>query len=484
MRTTTLLLAALVIARGGPFALAEAPRPADALGDPLPEGAVARLGSARFRHVGGVRSLIWIDDARLLSAGSGPADGYLPPQIRIWEVPSGRPIEVCSTGPGIINSVAWSASGHAVLAIEGEPVIGFYAVHGALAGRESQAVPADSSSRFRTVALSPDGLILAAGRWPDEVVLWDRSADGSFVERDAKLEGAEWISFASDGALFSASRQGSIRRWDVGNLEAEEIASAADDWAFPVALSRDGTTIAAATLYGRVLLWSVRSRRLLRALTGAEVPVTALAVDGDGKRLAWAEARGGVHLVEVADGREVAFFDAGMFASALAFSPDGATLASGNGTTEGAIRLWNLASGVELTREAGHASPPAAIEFSPDGSLLASGGDDRTVRLWEVSSGRCLECLRGHRGPARHLRFSRDGAMLASTEPGHCSGVRVWRRTQSGWAGAGSPRSCRTRPAWSLRWPSPRMRGPSPRRASTPRSPSGRSAPPPRRPPP
>jgi len=63
-----------------------APARRDALGDPLPEGALARLGSTRFRHGGTVWHLAFSPDGKTVASSSnGQA-------VRIWDVKTGRKV--------------------------------------------------------------------------------------------------------------------------------------------------------------------------------------------------------------------------------------------------------------------------------------------------------------------------------------------------------------------------------------------------------
>jgi WD40 repeat protein len=74
-------------------------------------------------------------------------------------------------------------------------------------------------------------------------------------------------------------------------------------------------------------------------------------------------------------------------ADSLAFSPDGRTLASGDGG--GVIMLWDVVAGEELLTLEPHAGPVHLIRFSPDGQTLASCADrpDGTseIFLWHAS---------------------------------------------------------------------------------------------------
>jgi WD40 repeat protein len=69
---------------------------------------------------------------------------------------------------------------------------------------------------------------------------------------------------------------------------------------------------------------------------------------------------------------------------AVAFSPDGAQLATGS--YDEAARLWEASSGGELARME-HGSPVLAVTFSPDGVSLVTGSSYKTARLWTMNMG-------------------------------------------------------------------------------------------------
>jgi WD40 repeat protein len=65
---------------------------------------------------------------------------------------------------------------------------------------------------------------------------------------------------------------------------------------------------------------------------------------------------------------------------ALAFSPDGRTLAAGS--ADGIVKFWSVRTTREVAALKAHESVVSSLAFSPDGRTLASISVDQTMRLW------------------------------------------------------------------------------------------------------
>lgn len=158
-----------------------------------------------------------------------------------------------------------------------------------------------------------------------------------------------------------------------------------------VAFSPDGSLVATGGVYPQAgaALWDARTGKLLHRLTGLIDHQTL----------------------------------------ALAFAPDGKTLAAGSrrigSASAGEIKLWDVATGKQLWRTPALPSAVRALAFSTDGKLLASGpeGPDDSTRLWNAASGKPGRSLIHQKGEVRALTFD----VLDRTLTGAGAGAaRTW----------------------------------------------------------
>ncbi len=108
----------------------------------------------------------------------------------------------------------------------------------------------------------------------------------------------------------------------------------------------------------------------------------------------------------------------------LAFSPDGATLATAS--TDRTVCLWAVES-AETIRVWPHQLVPNRVAFRPDGKALAVAAG-RTVLVWDVAGGSLSQTLAGHEGMVTGVAYSPDGKHLASAG---ADGVVILRDAQS-----------------------------------------------------
>jgi WD40 repeat protein len=384
-RRAVRLLAALLLT-AAPVA-AEPPR-VDCNGDPLPAGALVRLGSARLRHGGKVSGVVYTPDVKTVIS-SAEYD-----VIRLWDAATGAPLGTLKTPEGGACGLAVSPDGKLLAAGNYDHSVSLWD----LDNRREQRRLVGHPGRVWYLFFTPDGktLVTAEGPCPSSngvVCVWD-VLSGKEQGRILTNQQYPWKpSLSPDGKTLvtngSTNTGPHVHLWDVSSLkELRKYAPLSGH--VSVAFAADGKTLVMAD--GDVL-------RFLDALMGeekrkVEMPNwggTELALSPDGKLLANREANCLV-LRDAVNGALRARLDVsvahfGGSGSRLTFAPDGKTLAYAGQYT---IHLCDVKTARERVSADEPTEVPVAAQFTPDGRHVVIAHQWQWISVWDAGTGRLL----------------------------------------------------------------------------------------------
>jgi WD40 repeat protein len=381
------------------LAAEEQPARVDLYGDPLPDGALIRLGTTRWRPNREVYSLAVSPDGKTLAAGANW-------EISLWDLATGKKLRRFHERCCYNWSVAFAPDGKTLFSAGQDN-----ALHRWNPTTGGDNPIAGHTRVIRHLALSADGKVLASGSAGGTIRVWD-VANGKELLRVERTQ-QHWtapLAVSPDGKLLAWCENRGVLVWQVAaNKQLWSRERAAEALAF----SPDGRVLA----WGvgtAVECWDVAGEKRLSQLTGPQRAICYVAFSPDGKTLASA-SDGTVCLWDWAAGTERALLRGAGRLSTLAFTPDGRTvIAAGQ---EGRIFLWETATGKAL-HEAGHDTEVQDVGFFPDGQVAVTTSADRRVRFWDTATGKEL-----HRFPlppgAEPFSLSAAGrTVLAVARPG------------------------------------------------------------------
>jgi WD40 repeat protein len=349
-----------------PTAWAQEPLRTDLCGDPLPPGALLRLGSMRLRHALGCNSVAFSPVGDLLASGGQER------AIRFWDPATGKELrQILGPDEGV-----------------------------------------------EKIAFSPDGKLLAGAGADAVVYLWD-TVTGKEVRR---LEGhnreASALAFSAQGNVLAVGDARDIRLWDVAGGKLLHTLKGHMGRVYSVALSPDGQKVAGAGMG----IWATGNGTLVHDAPAKKPYARAVVFSKDGKYLLAAGSEATV-VWETAGGTKVDHLAGpGSRQLCVALSPDGRLLAMGG--EDGVVRLWDWAATKEVRLISRLTMPVHSVAFSSGGNTLATGGNWGAIRLWDVATGQPREFVPGHQEGLTSVAYVPGAATIATT--GWDGTVRLW----------------------------------------------------------
>jgi WD40 repeat protein len=436
----------------------------DRYGDPLPEGAVLRLGTVRLRTGRVVRSVNFSPDGRVLATVSGAA-------IELWDVATGRPLRRLTlsghTNTGISDH---NTAEDADFSPDGTAIVGLYAdgaVHlwDARSGKKRWE-RSGQTDRAHAILFAPDGNTFATTADNGSLTLWDTASGAVLLV--LHLTKYQWwetpIAFAPDGNLLACGVRSDIRFFDLTRgVEAGTIKRAHEDEITRIAFSPDGKTLftsgaqfkdtgpQSGIMLGELRSFDVAKRTKTREFFG-DTPVNGgcvFAMSRDGRTavsrqfntlMVWDIASGKstrtipAYWLPLAAGQKRIDSNWGFSPKGLALSHDGKTIACAATPLE-SVLLYDVASGRQKPAfPEAHSAAVHGIACTADGSRIATCGADGTVRLWDALDGKPLKTfVLSEFFPCRiqTVSFSRDGKTLVAAgqdrkQQENMGFVRIW----------------------------------------------------------
>ena len=384
-----------------------------AYADPLPKGALLRMGSSRLAHGNWLTCVRFSSDDRWV--GAADADGV----VRLWDTATGKLLWEKPKQTG--QTLAFSPDGRTLA------IAGYYNREITLWDLQTHQTVLEIPQNARALEFSKDGALLAAAGQDKIPRLWNARTGQLLIEFKGHTSELFAVALSPDGSRLASgggnpggSQNNEIRVWDTATgreqtrLEDDnERLKSLPDAIYSLEFSPDGKTLGAAGAYV-VRLWDIDRRKVVHRLTNCSYDIAFSPV----ANTFVAPGDFGIYDLATSEQRFKLTGDVGVYGH-IDYSHDGQLIVSGN--KQGYVQFWNAKTGKEIVHRSGHEGGIRSVAISPDGSIAASvSRQDGTIRVWGMASGNQLVKVPvTWRGPdvwwseeGSHVRFAPYGREL------------------------------------------------------------------------
>lgn len=378
----------------------------------------------------------WVRTVDISPNGSVAATGTEDRNCYLWGMPSGVPLAPRFRHEARVIAARFSPDGRSLVTANYDGTARIWSV---------ENVERDGGIRhdapIAAVAFGSDGRLLATSAEDRTVRVWE-SVSGALVCALPLQDATERIlEFAPDrNLLLTAGGSNNALLWDVQTGKPEPFFFKHDSEIRAAVFSHDGKVVATGSDDMTVRVWSARSGGPLPATLRHRRPVEMVCFSPGDRYLLTVTNDSSAHVWALSNGEYIsALYHEGRI-TAIAFAAGGKRIVA-TGSDDGTARLWNAGTGLPQSIPLQHNGPVRAVAFSPDGSLLATG-DDHNLCLYRTDFGAPLIKPLAHADPVTSVRFSPDGKLIVCITGGWvhvytANGKAVASRLLPGiWAGA------------------------------------------------
>lgn len=324
----------------------------------------------------------------------------------VWDTDTGEAVATMRGHTDSLTTVSFSPDGATVLTSSYD---GTARLWDTKSGEELSVLFTHEGGGEMAAAFRPDGEVFAVTTHHGEI--YEVAVDSGEIVTTLSENGdsVRSVAYSPDGSMLVAVRRGLVELWDVESVAL--IGAATFDPSFDaLALNGDGTRLAVAGANGRVQVYDTGDYRLITTFEASEAPVTALGY-GAGSDTLYVGSHGGAIETVDGDGNPGMTFDTTGPVVGLTLHPESALMNAA--MADGALRWWETSTGEEFGTAYTHDGALRATAFSPDGVWMASADDSGEIIVWDVEAGDVSFVIDGAGAPVRSVAFSMDGSMLA-----------------------------------------------------------------------